>query len=1481
MANNKGIDYSWVTSDLAANPGLAADVLKSQAPANNAYVVSHAARGVATADAIAEHSAEYGTQSFWEKSGVNIFKALDFLAKPLHEVQRDYKFVSSVYKKHGFLAGFEATAAIAAGGIGGFFLGGPVGAVLGADAAGAATRKLLGNVYKDSYADSENPDYKVSAGRDFSNALARISDALGAEGVAQQLRQTDQGVFGTKGSFVSGITDATFDVLMDPLMVLGRFNFLMKNGKYINAKVVNKEVELQAMYPMMKVTPGVQNFFLARSGRVFTPDQMDMVYKSGESNAIGRNYRRAIEDIAQSTSGEIAVKYPELGTAAAGRLGAIDKAEDVHDFLKTSVYFGELAGTLSGHAILPSRTMLRGKLIEPIQKALRGDASPTDIAKEQSRINRLYKTFSGYMPYSVDPETIKLSTRRFKWDSPDAASMIYRVARFGMGSRYGMEMAGKYAEAVAVGDVGLAKTIKAQTEFDALKGMGLPDDNKLVLSVKEELEKMITEPIGQQVYGVAPDIRGANISSYVSKANGGPLKSALTPSQTSDTFSFVDFLEAKKAVREAGKISKVYGNFDEFVANKYTNKIFKPLALGTLGFAQRIVASELIPTIARYGIINTFKAKLAGSAAKANYQLIKGEDKHIFSAVMVALGLKEGIPADVSTIGYPAFKQAKSLGLTKAAQTTADEQLDIATRVVLNHNGHIISEATASGHGQDASVAYGARQAAHGWFQIQNKTWKHKQGPEFTTYTADSPHFLPTYGTQIIKWAGDKSGKYISKDITDAFAGTKKVTLEEELGNNNYAKYMEMRKQVVDKEYERIMAQKRGEFKDYNSDAKLLQRWKDQDPYQLASDRVDAVLGLTIGKDGTYLKNVAERMSEGKSFTMDELSAFDKRSLPSGVAGPQIESFFGANVLNNIIDLGFKKVIDPVINNLSREPLYLLHVTDEYQSMKYLVAKGTLSEDQALRIAEYRATHAMLPQIHNTALRTQFSQLARNYLPFWFAQEQAMKRTFRLLKDTSVVSPAFSVGVRYYQMVEQIMNDPAFTTTDPNGNRYVNVPIVGKWGEAVQRALQSYGVPMVAGLPISVQGNTASLKSVLPEFQLPGLGSLVAIPANLATDWFPFLAPVTSTALGMSYDRGAIDALIPAAWAKNIFYALPIDEQNKALNNAVLGALAAAYYHNQTPSPSSSPVELQQFVDRIMNNARSILLMKAGLNLLSPLAPRVEQVDFGLREEFIKLAKSKYNGNFADALPEFLGTHGDSAISYTIAKTEPVVKNARFPSVQKSLDWINENNKPGGLLSDSKTSTAALYLVPQDLDPKDPNSLGIFNEYIRQHLRQQRTPESFLEQFYISQGNNFIAPYRDQHNKIVEDARATRNTFAAQEETKRWSAIMQKMANLYPIWYADYTSSEGRTNAQLVISQLQYIYSNPQLAPQHEQGKLVGALLRDYNIYQSKIQQYRDYNINSILVDMEKQNWQAYLDRAKTLDPRLATVINGVFSKVD
>ena len=138
-----GIDYSWVTPELAKNPGVASDVSKSSDPSTNSVLASHSLNGVTATDVVAEHQATTDSTSFWSKAGIDVFKGLNFLAKPLQEVQRDYKFIHSVFTKQGVGAGFLATLGTVAGGALGSVLG-PEGAVLGAELGTSLSRKLVG-----------------------------------------------------------------------------------------------------------------------------------------------------------------------------------------------------------------------------------------------------------------------------------------------------------------------------------------------------------------------------------------------------------------------------------------------------------------------------------------------------------------------------------------------------------------------------------------------------------------------------------------------------------------------------------------------------------------------------------------------------------------------------------------------------------------------------------------------------------------------------------------------------------------------------------------------------------------------------------------------------------------------------------------------------------------------------------------------------------------------------------------------------------------------------------------------------------------------------------------------------------------------------------------------------------------------------------------------------------------------------------------
>lgn len=1453
---------NWVTPDLARNPGLALDTYNTKQPDAAAPILSYAYKGVAVNDAINDHVEGNGTQSFWARVGGNTINALSWLGKPLKEIQRDYKFTHAVYQDHGFLQGFAVTLGVIGGGVAGTFVGGPLGTAIGADLAATGLRKLstvgnLGNIYSDSYAKSEDENYKVSPGRDFSNALSKATSAVGLEAASKAFKDTNAGI----GKAFSGGGDTVFDIVSDPLNVVARFAQLTKAGKLVK---LGNAGELELKYPIMDTVPGVKNFLTSRTGVALTSEQMDTVYRGGLLNTTSATYNRALEDIAKSNAGEIIQKYPQLGTVAAGRLGQIDKAEDVHNFLKTSLYFGDLQGTLAGQAILPSRTLLRAKV---------GDSRVIDYLRNSDTLpGKVYKTFSGYMPYSVDAETQKLSYNKFRWDAPDSANVVYRIGRIGLGDKASKMWATKYAESVAVGDIATARSIKNQTIFDAFKALGLPDDGEFVKSVWDDIQKVDQPLVGTQIYGT--DVLGNPLGDYASAT--GRKVAGLAKHQAQDMFDIPDFLKIKRAMRDVGTYGKVMGPVDDFVAKYYTNAIFKPLALATAGFGLRVAAAEMIPTFARFGVLNTFKSKLAVAAAKQNYDLAPKEAGNILSAALVGLGAHTGISPDVMLSGFPAFQEAKRKGLNFAAKMLPDEQLELATRVVLANNGHFLSEAVQTGHGYDANTSFLNNTAAHYYYQIQKNGPLYRDLPEYTTYSPSDIHYAPRYTTNLNKASKETSNQNITSDLLKAHKGNKLAIDPETMGHEEF---QTLRQDLINKEYARMVATTKGQYKPYAEERNVLSRWKDGNLQDFASDRVDSTLGLVVGKDGTVHTDIAKNIVNGQETDLNTIANMVKtnqKSMPAGVAGPALQPYIPAkNPLTYVTNIGFKKVIDPIVNGLAREPLYMMHVGDAYGRMAHQVAKGWITEDQALRFAQTQASYAMLPQIHNTALRNQFAQLTRNLLPFYFAQEQALKRAFSALKDTSIISPLFSRGMRFYQLSEHALSDPTFVTEDENGNRYLNIPFVGEFGKAVQGGLAAYNVPIVSGLPITAKGSLVSLKSVLPELQTPGVSPIVAVSGNLLADWFPALKPAVKGTIGdISYQRDFVDTLLPAAWLKTTISALSPVDINNQMNNALSSALASAYYNNQVPEANSSDWDRQNFVDRIKNNARSILMIKAFLNLTSPLAPQVSQEDSGFRDEFWKLVKTK--GNFGDALQEFMANHGSRVVSYTVAKTDSALPGFKVPYVQDTLNFIKENGQ--SFNPTSGVSTGYFYLIPQD-NSGNESDRSVYNDLVNQHLRIKRTPEELLRQFYVSQGDAMMGPLIKEH--VANLNQAANISYLTSMEKTRWSGVIEKMKNVYPIWYNDYTSPDKRTNAGIAVNQLQSIFSEDNKnQPKHEQAVLVKDLLNKYNSYAAQNAQFKMLNIQGFASQQNKQDWEDYLLARAEEEPRLKTIIYSVFMKL-
>lgn len=1521
MADNQLNWNGWVTPDLARNPGAAMDVLNSGTPNTTNIPVSHAVKGIGVQDAINDHIATNNSSNFWNNIVQGGVKGLSWLNKPLKEIQRDYKFVHSVYIDVGFMQGFLATAAIVGGGVGGALLMGPAGAALGADAAAGLERKLLGNVYKKSYQNSEDENYKISPGRDFSNLLATASDAVGLQAAAKAFKNTNAGI----GKVVSGVSDFGFAVEADPFMAIGRFAQFMKAGKYLG---LDKAGEIQIKYPLFKANDGVKNFMMERSGAPLTSDQMDLIRKGTEvkipgvkepvnTNSISRQYNNALDDIVKTNleakttavaAGQIAVKYPSLGTIAPARLAEFKTADEVHNFFKTSLYFGELRDTLAGQAMLPSRTLLRAKASDTtvanvlrnanVQKYITDVTDPTGKAVIQNpkwqkygiarNLSKVYNTFTGYMPYSIDPKDLKLSLNQFRWNANDAVTVVYRIARIGMGDLGAKEMAGQYAQAVAMADeagLGLARSIKNHTVVEALKALGMPNADNFVKDAYDAAHSLSEPLVSSGIYGVNTSVEP--IGTYISSE--GIKNAGVFARHAEDMFTIPDFLEVKKAMRDAGTVMKAFGKLDEWTSKYYINKVFKPLALGTAGFGLRVSAAELLPTFARYGILNTIQAKIAVSAAKSFDKVSRKEAESIASASLVSLGAHEGIAEDVMKTGFPAFKKAKEAGLKFASKLVPEEQLQLAIDNIRDLDGHFITEPGRAGHGGDVNQAYQMGMSASYTHQIYGKTKLFKEKEGYTTYSPSDIHFGPRYTSELNKAAHDAAQRNIATDLLSSWKtyikGSKAQVDNVAEKATQYEAYQNLRNDLIDKETARMQATVDGKYEPYQYEKKTLSRWvdstRDGTLRAFAQDRVDATLGSLIGQDGTLLDAFAGNVSKGVGTDFSIVKSLQDSSplsLPGGVAGPNLEAYFPAkdvgNWLVNITNLGFKKVIDPIVNGLSREPLFMLHLGDAYARLKPMVSLGYYTEEQARRVARVEATYSMMPQIHNVALRSQFAQLARNFLPFYFAQEQAIKRAYNSLKDTSIGSPLFSRGMRFYQIAEQTLNDPSFVQTNDSGSKYIYIPAVGEFGNAVRAGLSAFGIPSVSGLPVTGMGNLVSLKSVLPELQTPGVAPFLAVSGNILADIFPELNGPIKGAIGdISFNRSALDTIIPATWFKTAMAAAGGPDFTNQQANALNGALAAAYFHGKVPDSSNTALERQQFVDQLKGNVKSILIVKAFLGLISPLSPSVTGEDAGFRDEFWKLFKAK--GNFADALLAFQGEHGSRAVSYTVAKTESNLPGLHLPYVQETLQYIKDNKQMFN--PTSGVESAAYYLIPQD-NATNISDRAVFNDLVRQGLRKQRQPEELLKQFYIAEGSSLMNQKIDQHLANLEQYKYI--PALKKIENDNWSQTIQIMKNFYPVWYEDYTSG-GSQNAQTVVKQLNKIFtpSNPN-QPNHEQAVMVKDLLQKYNNYASSLASYSGLGIQPIVTKTMKDDWQNYLLARAKEEPRLASVINSVFMKL-
>ncbi|NNN07810.1 MAG: hypothetical protein HKL85_01285 [Acidimicrobiaceae bacterium] len=249
---------------------------------------------------------------------------------------------------------------------------------------------------------------------------------------------------------------------------------------------------------------------------------------------------------------------------------------------------------------------------------------------------------------------------------------------------------------------------------------------------------------------------------------------------------------------------------------------------------------------------------------------------------------------------------------------------------------------------------------------------------------------------------------------------------------------------------------------------------------------------------------------------------------PRFIAARQYQEGKWYDAIIKTSDWMHKNALGPIVNSLVRDPLFLMEFDSEMEKLHGLYGAGVVGRDEQKLMAYQNATQNMVKYVHNPLDKEIFEARTRAFFPFWFAQNQAWRRAFRVLREDP---GSFEKLMRQYLMVTN------YVSKQSQGG---NVPIVALPGSELPPAFSQYfanpGVKSAFNLSMGFGADVGSVSSIIPTGPLAGMGILenvlrpsggpvTTLLANAAKDALTWLNGEFPGVVNSSREKWATDAI--------------------------------------------------------------------------------------------------------------------------------------------------------------------------------------------------------------------------------------------------------------------------------------------------------------------------------------------------------------------
>ncbi len=518
---------------------------------------------------------------------------------------------------------------------------------------------------------------------------------------------------------------------------------------------------------------------------------------------------------------------------------------------------------------------------------------------------------------------------------------------------------------------------------------------------------------------------------------------------------------------------------------------------------------------------------------------------------------------------------------------------------------------------------------------------------------------------------------------------------------------------------------------------------------------------------------------------------------------------------------------DDLVQDLSSAELAMMR--------RYMNAR-TNALDTARDAAMGRAFEGVIPFIDDFRIRSQFQEYVGNIVPFWFAEEQFLKRWTRIIKESPEV-------IRKGQLLMQGLRSSGFVKKDMDGNEYYVIP-----GSAAATSFLAetpvanllFGSDAV--LPVGM-ALTGDVKYTLPGFGdqvgVPSAGPFVGIGLEMLASRSPEWAKVQTAVMGeRGSNRPLASFLVPTS-VQRVYDAIVTDIDEGQLATAAIQVAQLMEASGQGLKDDATPDERQDYIDKVEANTRTVLLMRSVVGFWAPASPQIS-AELPLASEFQMLLQSGVP--YTEALAMFASKHEGDISPYTVFKSEAPA-GAPMASTQEALEAMDMYSN-----EIRRFPMAAPWMLLPFRTNDDEFDNRAYRTQIRSGLRKTRSLGEYIDALAWADASPEYFEKLDDFDSdieaftLMEDDELVRQTRASKTA---WTTAYK---NTHPSFADKLSSSDGRTERQQILRQSYLLMLTPAAANSSRQRPM-----------RAMLEKYRDYD--DALVGLNSSRAKAVVQR--------------------